>query len=279
VLFVESPENGIHGITRLGAAGGVMGHVLLVVAPLRGVFRKSPEGVLFANIWPGKHINILWVVPTMESCRAQDGFYETEYFIYIDEVGQMMMQGENSRAGEAHLTRYTEPERAKVYQSPPELRQRFRPQIMFDALSTMRNRQASWSWSTAVRAFLLSADMPTQYDNSREAMLDGIKKSWKTDPICTSVVIVFWQRYLCDLADEYNSTRGSHEPHAHPLDWIFQWMPVMADRALPGDLLNSLEQCGWLMVSGAPRVEKDEPDFQFPARGSAYTEHHARAEY
>jgi hypothetical protein len=98
----------------------------------------------------------------------------------------------------------------------------------------MRNREASWSWGTAVRAFLLSADVSDGVD------LETIKKCWKSDPICTSVVISFWQRYMCKLADSI--------PDADAMDWILEWMPIMADRALPGELMSKMEKCGWIVM-------------------------------
>jgi hypothetical protein len=252
VLFVEASDP--RGIMRLGQTGGAMGHVLLVAAPPRGVSMNSPEGVLLQNVWPAPNVRMLWIVPTMESCRAQEGFHETEYFVYIDGMGQILFQGENAFGEDDPLTKYVEPQIVQVFQSPRKLRENFRPQIMHNVLNAMRDRQASWSWSTAVRAFLFSAEMQHR-ESSQQDTLNDIRKCWLTDPICTSVVIVFWQRYLCELAAEQNAMHNQNQSST-ALDWIMAWMPLKADRSLPGDLLNSLETCGWNYVSGAPRIEE-----------------------
>jgi len=118
----------------------------------------------------------------------------------------------------------------------------------------MRNHQASWSWSTAMRAVLLSANIPS-YNSSHACTLDDIRECWLSDPICTSVVIVFWQRYLCQFAEEYNKMM-SHQAPTDALDWIYQYMPLKADRTLPGDLLSTLSRSGWAVIDRAPHASQ-----------------------
>jgi hypothetical protein len=110
---------------------------------------------------------------------------------------------------------------------------------MQEVLEKMRSSDASWSWSTAVRAFLFSADVSEDHESSANSMRE-IRACWKSDPICTSVVIVFWQKYLCKLAELHTGSDA--------MDWILRWMPVKADRALPGELLSAMERCGWIVV-------------------------------
>jgi hypothetical protein len=185
----------------------------------------------------------------MEICRAHEGIYETDYLVYIDESGRILLHGEAALTG--RLTRYDDTVPLEVFQSPSSLRCDMRHHIVNDVLAEIRSDQTSWSWSTAIRAFLFSADLPTHHE--MDAALQAIEACWHQAPICTSLVIVFWQRYLCQLADEYNASRRRNQ-ELHAMDWISQWMPLKSDRALPGDLLSTLDQCGWNIVTALNKV-------------------------
>lgn len=63
------------------------------------------------------------------------------------------------------------------------------------------------------------------------------------DPICTSVVIMFWQRWLCKLASVLAAQQETAEETSS--DLILQWFPLKADRSLPGPLLDTMLRCGW----------------------------------
>jgi len=226
------------GITRLGATGGYMGHVLLVLSPPVGVRRNSVEAVQYKYIWP-HNARTLWVVRTGESCRDAEGFHETDLLLYMDKAGKILIIGEVSLGDESRdLYQYEKPATAQLFRCPPDLRSHCRLDIMYKVLAEMRDREANWSWGTAVRAFLFSADVSEGRDS--DEMLTNIKKCWQSNPICTTVVIIFWQQYMCKLADLVGDS--------HAMDWILQWMPVKADRALPGELLSTMERCGWEVI-------------------------------
>jgi hypothetical protein len=209
-----------------------MGHVLLVLSPPLVVQRNSAEARIYQNIWP-RNAKMVWIVETGEACRTAEGFKEAQLLIYVDARGQIMIFGEVSQE-DLSLHEYESPTQAQLFCCPPELREQCRLEDMTRIVMQMRNREASWSWGTAVRAFLLSADV------SDDADLESIKRCWKSDPICTSVVITFWQRYMCKLADSL--------PDGDAMDWILEWMPLMADRALPGELMSTMERCGWIVM-------------------------------
>lgn len=240
------PGNNPGAISRLGTTGGFGGHVLLVTAPLRGVQRQTAEAVQFQGVWPSPSVRMLWLVRTMESTRNTEGFHETQHLLYVDDNTGAILCCAEERHND--LIRYEQPEKVQVWQCPSELRNNFRHDIMLEVLNFMRLHDASWSWSTAIRAFLFSADV--EDGPHKESVLEDLQVCWGKDPICTSVVIVFWQRYLCKLADMQD---------ADALDWIVQWMPLKSDRSLPGELLTGMQQCGWEMISqitceGRPRL-------------------------
>jgi len=58
---------------------------------------------------------------------------------------------------------------------------------------------ASWSHVTVARAILTSATLTSLSESKPEQTLELVRSCWKREPICTSVVITFWQRYLCEL--------------------------------------------------------------------------------
>jgi hypothetical protein len=224
------------GITRLGATGGFMGHVLLVVSPPMGIQRNSVEAIQYHNMWP-RNTRMLWIVQTGESSRQSEGFQETDLIMCVNRKGQILIIGEHAQ-DQKGLLRYDKPTPAQLFCCPPELRAHCRLDMMYEVLAQLRNREANWSWGTAVRAFLFSADVSADKDS--DDMLEEIKHCWNSDPICTSIVIIFWQQYMCKLADYHED--------GHAMDWILQWMPVKADRALPGELLSTMQKCGWDVI-------------------------------
>jgi hypothetical protein len=232
------------GMTRLGATGGFMGHVLLALAPPQAVHRNSAAAITYSNIWPSQSVDTLWLVSTIESCRAHEGFHRTTYVLYVNERGRILALAETKKVPSTMLIRFEVDEEVSIFQSPPALRDYFDDEIKDNVLEAMRHSQGSWSWGTAIKAFLFSADM------QRDSAMQEMEQQWLADPICTSVVIVFWQRYLCQFAESCNGMK-EYEEDTEAMDWILNYMPLQADRALPGDLLSTLSRCGWKIVQVA----------------------------
>jgi len=199
-------------------------------------------------VWPSG-VDKIWAVKTMESTRDIEGLHEAYSLIYVDPATQnICMLGQEDHEGHVYVTNG---ELIEVWQPPAELRSQFKMSVMFEVAADMRNAQASWSFGTAVRAVFLSAQMAGAGDK-RQIMAD-IQSSWTVDPICTSVVIVFWQRYLCKIAQLRNivslGTAQSALTHdqieAEAVELIRRYMPLKADRGLPGDLQSAMTACGW----------------------------------
>lgn len=241
------------GIMRLGATGGYMGHVLLVTAPPRGVWKNTPEAFQFQGVWPDQHdCRVLWLVRTMESTRNTEGFHESEHLVYVEGgTGRMLVVAEELNN---QFLKFEHAEQLEVWQCPASLRKGFRLDIMHNVLCEMKQYEASWSWSTAVRAYLFSANMSPPAKADKEGMLQDLEQAWGAEPICSSLIVVFWQRYLCALADMYNAHPAPNTTEVDALDWILQWMPLKSDRALPGELLSTMKQCGWALISHIPQA-------------------------
>lgn len=227
-------------LADIGTTGGFMGHVLVALGPLR---RLSPESAIARELrdsFPaGSFDRGVWRVETVESTRSHAGLHRCELLLHEPRSGgRLVVVGELAIEGDGGLTVIDE-ETVELYQSPPELRSQLqaRPQDVADVVSKMKAAEKSWSLATAARALLKSA--PLTAGGNRAHALQEIKECWHEAPICTSVVVVFWQRCLCRLA------RGT--PHSE-LDSILKYMPLKSDRGLPGELISTMRRCGWTQV-------------------------------
>jgi len=219
-------------MTRLGAAGGFMGHVLLAVSSPTPLDTRSELGGAFQNFSSdGSHE--LYSVDILECTRAAEGLYETSVVLSLGKDGRVFLCGEQNKDD---IFIAEDLEQVHIWQSPAQLRrQNFRSDVMVKVLEDMRTYQHNWSWSTAVRAFFLSGDI----SSSKPITIKEIQDSWKAEPICTSIVVIFWQRYLHGIATI---------ERVNPLNLIMQVMPLRADRALPGELLSTMLAQGWSLA-------------------------------
>jgi hypothetical protein len=161
--------------------------------------------------------------------------------IYVDRnMGQLVLIGELQLDGTLVLTEH---ETVELWQSPAELRSQIQLELMAGVLDDMKTNEACWSYFTGARALLQSSQLTVGDDPERT--LNMVKECWKREPICTSVVIVFWQRYLCEVAIATDEDA---------LELILKWMPLKADRGLPGDLLGSMRSAGWVTIAQVPRI-------------------------
>mmetsp|Transcript_101803 Transcript_101803/g.287166 ORF Transcript_101803/g.287166 Transcript_101803/m.287166 type:complete len:1029 (+) Transcript_101803:173-3259(+) len=230
VLYVR----GRAGFFELGTAGGTLGHVMLAIGTPERIECSTDEGLYLEHAWPPGGVTEIWKVRTAESTRNNTGLHEAEQLLYIAPDTRKLTliaelgQGEFFPCGEC----------AELWQSPDELRAKLHGLLVAEVLGEMRMHGADWSWSTALRAVLSSEDHFKNCED-KTRILQDIKDSWAMDPICTSVVIGFWQRCLCKLAE---ATSGSAAAGA---DLILQWLPLKADRSLPGTLLGTMQRCGW----------------------------------
>jgi hypothetical protein len=234
-------------LTEIGTAHGMLGHVLLVLSPPNNVLRNSDEGESLQAVWPHKEVEEIWKVRTLESTRSEQGLHEAEMLLYVERnTGQLILIGELQNDGTLVLTEH---ESVELWQSPAELRSTLRVDFMSRVLSDMKVNEASWSHLTVARAMLSSAHLTSKPGTQPEQTLETVKACWVREPICTSVVITFWQRYLCELA---SCSEENH--HQQSLDLIMRWMPLKADRGLPGDLLGAMRSVGWVTVGQVPRI-------------------------
>merc|ERR1719446_531474 len=152
---------------QLGATGGFMGHVLLVLGYPRRVSKGTPEGYPYTHMWPADYeCQTMWIVSTMESTRKIEGFHQSDYLLFIDEYsGRIFALGEERQHT---LLKFDSPEPVECWTCPSDLRIGFRLDIMHQALNEMRHSEENWSWATAVRAFLFSARVS---DNGRGTTL------------------------------------------------------------------------------------------------------------
>lgn len=231
VLLVK----GTGQLTAIGANGGFLGHVLLVLASPVAVDAASPEAQDYADVWPAGAFR-LWKIATMESTRSYAGLHHSELLVYREvRIGRLVLLGEIVRTAGATELLVVDAELVEVWQSPSALREDFRPDIMASVLRDMKDCQADWSLSTAARAVFRSAALDGQYN--RSGLLRQMTFAWEQAPICTSIVITFWQRYLCS----YAAATGVSD-----VGLVMKYMPLKADRGLPGELIRTMRSSGWI---------------------------------
>jgi len=234
VLAVKGAGN----FMDIGAAGGYMGHVMLVVEPPVSISKGSDEAIMLDAVWP-VGISELWRIRTLESTRReQQGLHEADTLVFVEaRTRRLMMVGELSDG--LKLVVCDRPVPVELWQSPEELRNHLNHNLMSQVKWEMIEGGSNWSTVSALRAVLRSSKI-----GHGEDMLDEVQECWDRAPICTSVVIAFWQRYLCKLAE----TNGNYDPATI----ILRWMPVKADRTLPTELLSSMRRTGWSRHSVLP---------------------------
>jgi len=233
-------------LMEIGTAGGFMGHVLVVTAPPRFVSPESPAAEPLQAAWP-KEAAQLWMVPTVESTRHEQGLHQAETVLYVHRSsGRLCLHGE---LGRYELVVQDSPETIEVWQSPAELRAQLRPDLMQEVVSNMKTQEADWSAGTAFRALVTSAKLTASAGSAQ--VLEDIRDCWARAPICTSVVVNFWQRYLCKLAHSAIVDKGTL---VDPAELVLRWMPVKGDRILPGELFRTLEDIGWVVLPLVPKV-------------------------
>lgn len=149
-------------LMEIGTAGGFMGHVLVVTAPPRFMTPDVPAAEPLKAAWP-KDAAQLWMVPTIESTRTEQGLHQAETVLYVHRSsGQLCLHGDLRRY---ELVVQDDPEAIEIWQSPAELRAQLRFDLMQEVISEMKTSEADWSAGTAIRAFLTSqpsSTSPTQ---------------------------------------------------------------------------------------------------------------------
>jgi hypothetical protein len=226
VLLVQ----GSGQLTRIGANGGFMGHVMVVLALPEIVPRNSKKGRALAEIWPAGAEEVVRVA-SVESTRQRSGLHRSHVILHCGGAGELTLVAEES---EDEVTPIAGGTLLEIWRCPLELRRSFRSDIMAAVLKDMVGCEADWSYTTAARAVFSSAGIA--HRECTEELRDEVEDSWAAAPICTSIVISFWQRYLQGLA---------FATGASDLDLILRWMPLLADRGLPGELLKAMQQSGW----------------------------------
>lgn len=242
VLFVHGTTTWLTGV---GTAGGPLGHMMLIVEEPHRIQYSSEKGCWLRPVWPSDAVVEVWMVRVIESSRSNAGLHQADILMYLSETGQLILIGEVT-GGHVDTTEQL----ADLWQSPEILRRQLSAGLVNGVLQDMRSNCANWSWATAALALLLSSAASLRIQPNIEESLREIKKGWAAEPICTSVVVSFWQRLLCKLAA---MTGGPPESvDAKAADMIMKWMPLRADRCSPGQLMDAMQKSGWTVRTAIP---------------------------
>lgn len=230
---------GSGGIQEIGTNGGYHGHVLVALSCPSCVRRHAPEARPLRAIWP-LGANELWQVRTLECTRRVAGLHQSDLLVHIHSETRLLIAVGDISVDRKELGSMDD-EPVEVWQSPRELRADLRIDLMRSVVADMYKVDGDWSFVTAARAWL----MPAQFSNTdRSFLIEEMEACWNSNPICTSVIIVFWQRYICKLVK-------CGLMSADVVDLIMKFMPLKADRGLPDELLTTMRACGWTSHSRA----------------------------
>jgi hypothetical protein len=238
-------------LDQIGAAGGFLGHVLVAITPPRCIKRQSAEAEQVRAAFPDDNsIAEMWCVATLDCSRQVPGLNESEALLYVERgTGRLIIAGELTSESTLVLNEH---EAVELWQSPRKLRESLRVDLMQEVVADMREfKGLDWSALAVARAVMKSARHVAK--PTHEETMEKVQESWKKAPICTSVVIIFWQRYLVKLAAVVLPKKG-HDQQPEPAELVMRWMPLKADRVLPGDLLNTLKSVGWVCLTQIPRI-------------------------
>jgi hypothetical protein len=252
VLVSKSVGN----VMQVGTMGGYFGHVMLVTGTTRRILKGSPQAFDYQSVWPDD-VDVLWAVPFVECTREVHGLHKAVLLVRVDtNDGRIIAVAEECPASEELCL--CEGDEIEAFQSPSDLRQlinscEHRADLLSEVLAEMMKdmRHSKWSELTAVKAALMSSALDRNYEGMKA--LQQVHESWDESPICTTVVIAFWQRYLCKLAP-YVHFGHSQEATKRAVDLIHRWMPIRADRSLPGDLVKVMEETGWIKCKPLARM-------------------------
>jgi len=167
-------------------------------------------------------------------------------------TGKLMLLGEVTLDDEIGMPDTAEP--MELWQSPSELRAHLCPELMAEVVDDMRKSLSSWSAATAARAVGVAAWMGSRtLSGNHDKIMQDMGTCWHNEPICTSVVIIFWQRYLCAFANLVNQGRRDDEAICCS-EMILRFMPLKADRVLPGQLMKTMAASGFVPLARMPQI-------------------------
>jgi hypothetical protein len=235
---------------RIGTAGGKFGHMMIVVEEPRRVTLNSEIGRWLHSVWPDE-AKELWSLQALEITRDRPGLHSAELLLLDghNRNGSLTLLGE-LHDGRADMTDQV----VEVWQIPENIKSTFNEVLFRETLEDMlHSGSKGWSWTTAARSVLKSqSHCLLDQTLQAERLLHDAKEAWDAEPICTSVVVAFWQRYLVKFA-KVNNPPELNDVKAAEL--ILQCMPLKADRCLPGDVMSAMDRCGWSLRVCRRRAE------------------------
>merc|ERR1719433_1588870 len=236
VLNVHSASS----LGMVGTAGGKFGHMMLIVEKPRCVTLDSQTGRWLQPVWP-HGVRELWLVQAQEITRGRPGLHSADLPLLggHNHPGSLTLLGE-IYDGNADMTDQV----VEVWQIPEHIKSTFSEVLFRETLEDMlQSGSKGWSWTTAARS-VLKSESHCLLDQTMQAerLLHHVKEAWDAEPICTSVVVTFWQRYLVKFAKINNPPELNDVKAA---DLILQCMPLKADRCLPSVVMSAMDRCGW----------------------------------
>jgi hypothetical protein len=239
------------GIFLCGPDSFGIHHVILS----RGTLRKEDDLATFLDIEPGTE---LWSCKTIEATQGSHDecawwYHATTYFTRDPEGAVHLVA--DCPDDEDVLCVAEKPVSFKVLLHP--FRSEFgNPELDYDIFHSVIEEGAAdskqYGKMTAVKAWIANhmgpgliaktgVLNPACYQDlkSRQRLLSAVHKSWCEAPICSSVAIKTWQKYLEASSDSPDEAAQN----------IVDCMPCLCHRTLPSVLVKTLSSGGWILRS------------------------------
>lgn len=243
------------GWGAVGQAGGLMGHMYVAIStPFREESFDDSEGEV-------------WGVRGVESTgQEKNGVFQAIYYFKIND-NRLVLFAERAK-GKRTAVHYEKEMPVLLFQSPFGYTTRRHGQVLERAIDRLM-RAGNWSLMTgflAVRDRVLLRSKMWEPSTS----MHEIEDDW-VNPICSSMVVIFHQIFLKELAvsalsggKQDPTVYGllpvhpfmSSDPDAVASALILKYMPLKAC-VTPGELADYLEKLlGWIKVETIPRLSR-----------------------
>jgi len=234
-------------IMTMGGKSIATHHVMLVCGKLEFVpqFRKVLEVPPEAEVWACK---------TIESTGLEEGheyhWHSAYTFFSRDKHSKTLELVGDITEGDDEVCVAEEPVRCKVLLHP--LRTEFGGQgldgdIFRKIVHELEIVSKAWSISTCTKAFLSRMFFtwqgginPENYktEKAKEDLMESLQNSWVIAPICASVPVKVWQRYIQETSVDTVAAA----------DLILSNMPLHCQCVVPSIMIKRLSEEGWVLI-------------------------------
>lgn len=199
----------------------------------------------------------LWQVPTIQSSRPLEGkdtaWYPSVCFIIRDLMGPVDTICGDEDVDRNNVNIYEQPYPFKLLIHPFRKSLGLTPidqETFRGAVGAMAAISEPWNHLTGLKALgtmtvsnKRAKISESDYSSSHE-LVQAVRRSWATGPICSSVAVKTWQKYFeLKFSSDVNQAAGH----------LLKYMPLWCDKTTPSMLTKVLSTRHWLLYRNLDR--------------------------